>query len=375
MTKEVYDVAVIGCGAVGSAATYHLSKFGLKVIGLDRFHPPHLMGSSHGETRITRLAVGEGEDYVALAKRSHEIWRSIQSETGRQIYHPVSGILLDSGIEPWAKHGSEGFFERTVRFAQSQSIAHEVLSSDQVYDRFSAFLLPKEGKGYFEIEAGYVLPELAIETQITLAKRLGAVFLFDSPVLGVDKKDGLFELNLGKTLTKARKIVCTAGGWVLDFLPQNQKPRFQICRQILHWIKADMHEVDWSDYPVWMWGYGPKAEDFIYGFPSLDGESVKMATESFVSIAHPDLLDREVKNEEQDRFWEEKVAGKIRGLKPEFLKSTVCYYTVTEDARFVMEPLQGDPDFLLVSACSGHGFKHSAALGEVIAKNLFETIQ
>jgi sarcosine oxidase len=119
-----------------------------------------------------------------------------------------------------------------------------------------------------------------------------------------------------------------------------------------------------------MWGFGPQAENFIYGFPSLDGKTVKMASESFIEDDHPDKLNREVSAEEQDLFWKEKVEGKILGLKPKFVKSVVCFYTVTEDARFVVEPLNGMKNVILVSACSGHGFKHSAALGEQLAKAL-----
>lgn len=368
MDQAIYDVAIIGLGAVGSATTYQLSKTPLNIIGIDRFHPPHQMGSSHGETRITRLAVGEGEDYVALAKRSHEIWAEIQAKTGKKIYHPVGGILMDSGLEPWAKHGSEGFFERTVRFANSQHISHQILSSEELQRRFPAFLLPKEGKVYVEPSAGYVLPELAIETQLALAQAQGATLCYGHPVLGISKIDVLFQLDLGNTHIRARKVVCTAGGWILDFLPEEQRPRFKVCRQLLHWIKADFDLTDWSAYPIWMWGFGSQPEDFIYGFPSLDLQSVKMATESFLPSDHPDLLNRSVNKEEQDQFWEEKVAGKITGLKPEFIKSEVCFYTVTADARFVLEPLGNDSNFLLVSACSGHGFKHSAALGERIAE-------
>jgi sarcosine oxidase len=120
-----YDAVVIGLGAVGSATLFQLSKTGQKILGMDRFDPPHTLGSSHGETRITRLAVGEGEDYVALAKRSHEIWREIESQTGVQIMTTTRGILLDSGTQPWAKHGSEGFWDRTVSFARKQEISHE----------------------------------------------------------------------------------------------------------------------------------------------------------------------------------------------------------------------------------------------------------
>ena len=78
----VFDVAVIGLGAMGSAAAWQAAKRGARVIGFDRFAPPHAMGSSHGDTRITRLAIGEGEQYTPLVLRANEIWREIEQATG-----------------------------------------------------------------------------------------------------------------------------------------------------------------------------------------------------------------------------------------------------------------------------------------------------
>ena len=85
MNESNFDVVVIGLGAVGSATLYQLSKRGINSLGIDQFEPPHTLGSSHGETRITRLAVGEGEEYVALAKRSHEIWAELEALSGKKI--------------------------------------------------------------------------------------------------------------------------------------------------------------------------------------------------------------------------------------------------------------------------------------------------
>lgn len=369
MKSQEFELAIIGLGAVGSAALHYAAKSGKEVIGIDRFDPPHSFGSSHGETRITRLSVGEGEDYVALAKRSHELWKELEKVSGQQVYFPTSGILLDSGIQPWSKHGSEGFFDRTVRFAQSQKIRHSLLGSEELSRLFPAFELPIQGRGYLESEAGYLKPELAIELHLKQAQNQGAEILRNSPVQSLQKNASGYELVLeGKVIT-ARQVAVTAGGWILDFMDSSiDRQKFKICRQVLHWIEADFSEVDWSSHPVWMWGFGPNPEDFIYGFPSLDGKTIKMASESFIETPHPNLLDREVSPEEQDRFFEEKVKSKVRGLLPRFVKSQVCFYTVTEDARFVLEHPGGDSNLLLVSACSGHGFKHSAALGERIAK-------
>lgn len=364
-----YDIVVIGLGAVGSAALYQLSGTGKKVLGIDRFDPPHSMGSSHGETRITRLAVGEGSEYISLARRSHEIWKELESKTGNQIYFPVGGVLMDSGVQPWGKHGAEGFFDRTVSYAKEFGIQHEFLDSAHLKKRYANFDFPASGKAYFEYEAGFLKPELAIETQLNLALKNGAEILTNSPVLDLQKiPGGGIKLVLeGKDII-ADKVLLVAGGWVTDFLGEKDKTEFKICRQVLHWVETDSDH--WKDYPVFMWGFGPNPEDFIYGFPSLDGKTVKMATESFVETSHPDYLYREVSMEEQTHFWEEKVNGKISGLKPKILKSTVCFYTVTEDAKFVIRPIPELEEVLMVSACSGHGFKHSAALGELLKDRL-----
>lgn len=365
-----YDVVVIGLGAVGSAALYQLSKSEKKILGIDRFEPPHTFGSSHGETRITRLAVGEGEDYVELAKRSHEIWREIEVEARVEIMTTTSGILIDSGTQPWGKHGSEGFWDKTVSFAKSGQISHKILAQEDLKSRFPAFQLGPSGKVYWEKEAGFLRPEVAIKTQLELARKNGAEIQLNAPVIEI-RKEGSSILILTKNgKLVADRVLLSAGGWVKDFLSDEEASGFKICRQVLHWLEIEPGYTDWTTYPVWMWGFGPNPENFIYGFPSLDGKTIKMATESFVDVRHPDFLNRVVSKEEQDQFWKEKVEGKILGLKPKIIKSVVCFYTVTADARFVIKPLPGMENVLMVSACSGHGFKHSAALGERLAREL-----
>ena len=368
MQLKSFDVAIVGLGAVGSAALYQLSKTGVKIIGLDRFSPPHEMGSSHGESRITRLAVGEGEEYVALAKRSHEIWEEIELLSGVTVKTRTGGILIDSGLKPWSKHGSEGFWDRTVRFARNQNIDHKIADLSEVIKAFPAFQIPANGRVYFENEAGFLRPDLAIEVQLDLSKKNGAEIRFNSPCQTIVEKNGMFEISCGKDRIFSKKVIVSTGGWIKDFIPEAEKFRFKICRQVLHWLVIEPNWTPWSNYPVWMWGFGPNAEDFIYGFPSLDGRTVKMASESFLETDHPDFLDREVSLREQEEFWETKVQGRIKGLQKRFVQSKVCFYTVTEDAKFVIQSLENHSDFIWISACSGHGFKHSAALGEVLAR-------
>lgn len=370
MKAVSFDVVVVGLGAVGSATLYQLSKRGISALGIDQFEPPHTFGSSHGETRITRLAVGEGEEYVALAKRSHEIWEELEVLSGKKIRTQTGGILLDSGVNPWSKHGVEGFWERTLRYAQNQQISHRVLDLVEANTSYPAFQLPPTAKVYWEEEAGYLFPELAIETQLDLAKKQGATIWTSSKVKSIQSEGAQFRIEVEGKEVLVKQVVLTAGGWVKDFLSISSKKRLKICRQVLYWLGIEEGFTDWQRYPVWMWGYGAAPEDFIYGFPSLDGKTIKMASESFVEVDHPDQLNREVTAEEQEIFWNTKVEGKLVGLKKQILKTSVCFYTVTEDSQFLIEAMAGDKNFLWVSACSGHGFKHSAALGEDLVYRL-----
>ena len=105
----LYDAIVIGLGAAGAATAYQLAKKGSRVLGIDRFDPPHVMGSTHGDTRITRLAIGEGAQYAPLAIRSHEIWREIESLTGVSLLTQCGALYIAPAADNLAIHGKPAF--------------------------------------------------------------------------------------------------------------------------------------------------------------------------------------------------------------------------------------------------------------------------
>lgn len=370
---NLFDIAVVGLGALGAATLWQLSQSGKKIIGVDQFSPPHEMGSSHGESRITRLAVGEGLDFIPLVKRSHELWNEIDTLTGNKIYYKTGGLLLDSGENVWSKYGSEGFFERTVSFAQIAGIPHEVLDPESCRKKFPQFNLTDTGKAYFEPTAGYLKPELAIASQLKLAEANGAIIRTHTKVLGLAfLPGGGVEIITNQGKINAGRAVITAGPWVKDFLPPKERSLFKICRQVLHWVPVDPHKYDKESTPIFMWGFGKNAEDFIYGFPSLDGTSIKMASESFVPSSHADRVERTVNTEEQIDFIKSKVSDRFNFTKKTVLKSKVCTYTLYPNSNFLVDNLPDFHEVLVASACSGHGFKHSAGLGEAIAQKLLD---
>ncbi|MFC3416347.1 N-methyl-L-tryptophan oxidase [Algoriphagus hitonicola] len=365
-----YNAIVIGLGAVGSAALYFLSKSMPQVMGIDRFDPPHAMGSSHGETRITRLAVGEGQEYVKLARRSQEIWKLMEQESSEKLFCQVGGILLDSGLQPWSKYGGSSFFDTTCKIAQSENIRHEILNGVSIRNRYPAFVVSDQSRGYVEPSAGYVFPDRIIRTQLELAEKNGAKIRINQPVQAIRQNNGWVEVELTQERIRARYVVISVGGWIKDFAAKEEIKKFKICRQVLHWVAVEKGSPMADQNSVFMWGYGPSPTDFLYGFPSMDGETLKIASEQFEDVGHPDSIQRLVSQAEKDLFWEEKLRGKFEGLLPKIEKSEVCFYTLTPDAKFVILNHPQMNQVKMVSACSGHGFKHASALGEELAGEL-----
>ena len=353
-----YDAIVVGLGAMGSAAVYQLAKAGARVLGIDRHHPPHDLGSSHGETRITRLAVGEGSQYVPLVKRSHELWREIEAETGETLL-VQTGMLLVGADRAVALHGADDFLAATIAVAREHDVGHEVLGVDEVRARFPQFALSGTERGaYYEPGAGYVRPERAVAAQLELARRHGAELRLGERVT----EAGRTHVVAGGERLAAGAVVLAVGPWVGDFVPE----RFRVHRQVFFWFEAN-EQLD--GMPIFIWELGRGPDDFVYGFPPVDG-TVKLASESYASPTTPDACARDVGDEEIARFHRQFVAGRVPGVGNRCVRASTCLYTVAPDRGFVIDELPDRPQVLLASPCSGHGFKHSAAIGEHVAQRL-----
>ncbi|MDQ3742525.1 MAG: N-methyl-L-tryptophan oxidase [Actinomycetota bacterium] len=358
MTRT-YDAIVVGLGAMGAAATYQLAKAGANVLGIDRHDPPHDRGSSHGDSRITRLAIGEGAHFVPLVKRSHELWREIERETGATIL-TETGMLLIGAREAAVLHGAADFLATTIAAAEEHGIEHERLTAADVARRFPQFALGGDERGaYYEPTGGFVRPETAITAQLKLARGHGAQTRTNERVRTVE--GGRVTTDAGTYA--ARHVILAAGPWVNEFVPAG---RFTVHRQVLYWFESDTPQ-EHEDMPIFIWELGTGPDDFFYGFPAVDG-AVKLSTEEYERATTPDACDRDVREDEWRRFHERFVKGRLRGVGERCVRATTCLYTVTDDRDFVIE--EHDEGVLLVSACSGHGFKHSAAIGEQVARRL-----
>ena len=369
---STYDTIVIGCGAVGAATLLQLARRGQRVVGLDRYDPPHDRGSTHGETRITRCAVGEGEVYVPLALRSHEIWRELEAETGADLLTQCGALILGGRDNLAPVHGKGDFIRRTIAAAERYGLAHEVMNADDVMRRFPQFQLRGDEIACFETGGGFVRPERCVAAQLTVAKRLGAEMRPNTEVTDIARDGaGVCVTTADGSRIHAAEVVLAAGAWSPGLVGRPIGGHMRVLRQVLHWFDVDDPAAYAPErFPVFIWAHGATSDDSFYGFPiPHDSDGFKVAREQYsTALATPDAVDRSVSPAEERAMFDDQVAGRLAGIRPQVLRSKTCLYTMTEDGDFLIGRAPENDRMLLVSACSGHGFKHSAGLGEMIAE-------
>lgn len=363
-----HDVIVLGLGACGAATAYQLAKRDARVLGIDRFSPPHAFGSTHGDTRVTRLAIGEGAHYTPLAVRSHAIWREVEAETGAELLTTNGGLII-SGADAAAFHGSP-FFANTVAAAQQHGIAHEMLDAASIRRRFPPFAVGDDVTGYYEPSAGFVLPERCVAAQLVLAEKHGAVLHRNETVVAFDATPSGVTVRTDKGSYDAGQLIVAAGAWLPSLLPPGMAALFKVYRQVQFWFDVeDAPAFAPEVFPIFIWDL-PQGRGGVYGFPALDGPhgGIKVATESYQSTTTPQTVIRDVSAEEVRAVFDGFVAPYIKGVAPRCVRSLSCLYTVTRDFGFVIDRHPGMEHVILASPCSGHGFKHSAAIGEALAQ-------
>lgn len=361
-----YDVIVVGLGAMGSATVCQLAKRGKKVLGIDQYDPPHTFGSSHGESRIIRKAIAEGEEYVPLVLRSYEIWKEIEEESGEDLLTETGIIIMASN----AVDKPNKFLESTKIAARRYGIKHRTLGLSDIESEYPQFKLQGNEKAYFESEAGFLRPELCVSAQLKLAKKHGAEIHVNEKMTSYKADENGVIVTTNKGTYRAKQAVLTVGPWVQEFLPEQYQKDVNIYRQVLYWfeVKGNADKYRLGNFPVFNWEFNTTHEDFIYGFPIIDGSNnVKVATEQYADTTNPDDVNREVSEAEIEKMYKQYIKPYLPELSSNCVRAEACMYTVAPDWDFVIDRHPEEHNVIIASPCSGHGFKHSAAIGEVLA--------
>ena len=336
---------------MGSAAAYHLAKRGARVLGLDRFHPPHALGSSHGQTRIIREAYFEHPAYVPLVQRAYTLWQELERESGGQLFLQTGGLMIG---EP---HGVVVAGSRLS--AQTHRLPFEELSAAEIHERFPALRPAENMVGILEPRAGILFPEKSVAAHLAHAKK--AQLSYDEQVLHWKVDHGSVVVTTDKGEYACATLVLSAGSWIKQLVPELP---LVVERQVLFWFAAQEPEKFQPDRcPIHLWEHSPGK--YFYGFPEV-GNGVKIAGHHEGEITQPDKINRTVSPSEVAEM--QKVARPyLPSLTDRCVESVVCMYTNTPDGHFLIDRHPAHPQVLLVSPCSGHGFKFSAAIGETVA--------
>jgi sarcosine oxidase len=355
-------VIVAGLGAIGSAAAYHLARHGKRVLGLEQFGPAHDRGSSHGKSRIIRKAYFSGSFYVPLVLRAYELWRALETETGRRLLTITGGLMLGSP----SSHVVGG----AIRSAVACDLEHEVLSAGEIKRRFPQFAVGRDSQALYEKQAGVLNPEACVLAHQEGAIRQGAELRFNERITRVERgrADGLVSVTTSAGTCYAEQLVMTCGAWLGKLEPGLDLP-LRPERRIMHWFapKAPIEEFTPPHFPIWIWEHEDGAE--VYGFPALDGPEggVKFAFHNRQGAdCDPDALVRTVTSGEIQEA-ETHLRQYLPGMAGRHLYSLTCMYTCTPDEHFIIGLHPDDRRIVLGGGFSGHGFKFASAIGEVLA--------
>lgn len=345
VSRSAYDVIVVGLGAMGSSACFQLARRGQRVLGLDAFEPGHTFGSSHGESRIIRMAYYEHPSYVPLLRRAYELWEATQAEVGRELLRLTGGLFIGPA--------GSSLVEGSLLSARTHALPHEVLSADAIRARFPA-LRPAEGEvAVFEERAGVLFPERCVEAFQSLSTADGTEVRHSEPVLDWQTRNGEVEVRTNAGRYTAGRLVLTLGAWASKLLDLP----LRVERIPVVWFEPRRP----VELPIYIWDTGSST---FYGVPHLDWPGAKVGRHHQGQIVDPDTVDREPSDADEEPI-RAFVQSRIPDLAGPTCKRLICLYTNTPDENFLIDRL--NERVVFAAGFSGHGFKFASVVGEIVA--------
>ena len=360
--SETYHTIIVGLGAMGSASAYHLARRGHKVLGLERFTAAHDQGSSHGQSRIIRLAYYEDPAYVPLLRRAYQLWQDLNRTASEPVLSITGGMMIGEG--------NSDILAGATRSAIEHDLPHQILDAADIRRRFPQFTPSANTSALYEEIGGVVYPEKAIDAHLRGATAAGATLRFNEPMLSwqAAPSGDRVRVTTAQGSYEAERVIFSVGAWAPALLRDTGLP-LTVQRNVLYWFEptsqAELFALD--RFPIFIWDTEIKPS--IYGFPHIPGSpsGIKVAFHNFGPLCTPETIDRQVHDHEVQRIrnW---MAERIPCLSTGQLNATAtCMYTLTPDQDFLIDRHPEHPQVLICSPCSGHGYKFASVVGEIMA--------
>ena len=356
MSDNTYDAIVLGIGGMGSAAAFELARRGRRVLGLEQFALGHDRGSSHGHTRIIRKAYYEHPDYVPLVLRAYERWRDLERRCSRT-------LLTECGCLSIGR--PDGELIHGVRLAAEQHrLPVEALDAAGLRRRFPAFRFSDDYAGLLEHSAGYLYVDDCVRAHADEARKLGAVIRDGEPVVSWKAEGGGVVVETTAGRYTAGRLVVAAGPWAGRMLGEIGAP-LRVMRQVVFWLGgADDGPFQKEAFPIFI---AETPEGAYYGLPALNADGIKVARHyGAPELREPTDISRTISGEDEAPV-RQFVRAHLPAADGPVRRASTCIYTLTTDRHFLIDIHPEHPQVVFAAGFSGHGFKFSSVVGEILA--------
>ncbi|MGG0247563.1 N-methyl-L-tryptophan oxidase [Peribacillus frigoritolerans] len=352
-----YDVIVIGAGSMGMSSGYYLSKKGQKVLLLDSFAPPHNKGSHHGETRIIRHAYGEGREYVSLALKSQKLWGELERISGQQLFLPTG--VLNAGSQ------NSTFIKQVKAGSKEYGLPMKILDYHEIHDRWPGITLPEDYIGCYESTSGVLKSEECLRAYQLLAKSHGADIIVNSEVRKIVAHGNGVTVITDEQTFHSESLVVTVGAWapkILAMLDLNLP--LEPIRKTFAWFHANEKLYNHNDFPAFTFD---TSVGTYYGFPSINGSGLKIGRHDGGQRINPDGCIKGFGELDEDEGDLMRFLGQYMPADQKMKYGKTCIYTMTPDEHFIVDKHPYYPHIAIAAGFSGHGFKFSSVMGEILS--------
>ncbi|KAK5094847.1 hypothetical protein LTS08_008466 [Lithohypha guttulata] len=353
-----YDIAIVGLGALGSAAAYYAALKGAKVIGFEQFELGHVHGSSHDTSRIVRTSYDQPE-YVALAKSSYKDWADIEKAAAIRLLNITGGLVFIDKAGPV----SSSDYTKSLSV---NNIPYELLDPEELKKRFPQFSPIGDVDVVYTADTGIVHAGRAVTAMQFLARARGADLKEHTRVDRVIPQDSgkgvVIETSNGRF--KAAKVILAADAWINEILaPLGAEIPLTVSQeQVTYYKPEDVTSFESPNFPVWIY-FGDKS---FYGFPCFGEPSIKAGRDSAQNFMTPEqrtYVPSPMLLEELTSFMD----GFVPDNGRQTLRTITCQYTVTPDRQFIISPLEKHAN-IIVGLGAAHAFKFAPTIGRVLAE-------
>lgn len=357
--RKLYDVIIAGAGSMGMSAGYELARRGLKTLLIDAFDPPHGQGSHHGDTRLIRHVYSGGPDYVKLALRADELWQELEDASGEKLLDRTGVLNL---FDPSAYSYGDRF-----QYSADLGVPFEDLSAEQVRERWQAVRLPDAYRAMYEPEAGLLYSDKCVAAFRKLALQAGAKLLTNAFVTRIEPAASFVTVHTDRGEYIAGKVIVSAGAWFKTLEPFVRLP-IRAVRKVVGWFEPKSNAYDADRFPGFTFGDGTGG---YYGFPSVGGAGVKIGRHDLGCEWKPgEELAPYGAYPEDEGDLRKALNAFLPGAAGKLLRGSACKYELTPDEHFIIDKHPEHSNVLLAGGFSGHGFKFSSAVGELLANQI-----